>query len=100
VASQPTAVGGSENALLPWLIPVGRSPWAIAAGYCGLLSLGCALLGPLGIIFGALAIRDIKRRRGVTGLPRAILGIVLGTLGTLLLVLLALSLVLSPNLSP
>jgi hypothetical protein len=87
-------VASGDDSLLQWVIPVGRSPYAIVAEHCGLLSLGCALLGPLGIIFGALAIRDIRRRPGLTGLPRAILGIVLGTLGTLLLVLFVLAMVL------
>ncbi len=68
------------------LIPIGRSVHAIIAGYLGLLSLGCCALGPFAILFGILAVVDIKKHPKKGGIVRAVLGIVLGTLGTLGLV--------------
>lgn len=73
------------------LIPVGRSGWAIAAGYAGLFSV--ILIGaPFALIFGILAIRDIRRSRKTDhpkhGMGRAIFGIVMGSLVLLLLLLL------------
>jgi len=68
------------------LIPVGRSVHSIIAGYLGLLSLGCCALGPFAIIFGVLAVLDIRKNPKKGGIVRAILGIVLGTLSSLGLV--------------
>src|SRR5690349_5544794 len=55
--SQP-ALG--EDATMRWLLPVGRSGWAIAAGYLGLLSV-LMFPAPFGLICGILAIRDIRK---------------------------------------
>ena len=79
--------------LIRMLIPVGRSVHAIVAGYLGLLSLGCCALGPFAILFGVLAIVDIKNNPRKGGMGRAILGIVLGTIASLGLVLALVSLV-------
>lgn len=86
VQSQPTPPGSNDSALR-WLIPVGRSPYAVAAGYTGLLSPVFCFLGPFAIALGILAIRDLQRNPQLCGLPRAILGIVLGSVGCLLLLL-------------
>jgi hypothetical protein len=75
------------------LVPIGRSPYAIAAGYAGLLSLAICVLGPIAVLLGVLAILDMRKHPDRTGMPRAILGIVLGCLGSLGLVLLILTLV-------
>ena len=64
------------------LLPVGRSIWAIAAGYLGLISV-CGLPAPLALICGIVAIRDIKTHPDRHGMGRAIFGIVMGALGTL-----------------
>jgi hypothetical protein len=64
------------------LLPVGRSGWAIAAGYLGLFSL-LVLPAPLALICGLLAVRDIRRNPNKHGMGRAVFGIVLGGLGTL-----------------
>ncbi len=66
------------------LLPVGRSGYAIAAGYLGLVSV-LILPGPLALLFGILAIRDIKRHSHKTGMGRAIFGVVLGGIATLIL---------------
>ena len=74
-----------DDAAVRMLIPVGRSPLAIAAGYAGLFAvLGC--FAPIALILGILAIRDIKRHPDKHGMGRAIFGLVMGVLGTILLV--------------
>ena len=71
------------------LIPVGRSGWAIAAGYAGLFSL--ILIGaPFALIFGILGIREIRKSRLTDhpkyGLGRAVLWVVMGSLVCLLVI--------------
>jgi hypothetical protein len=74
-----------EDPAVRMLLPVGRSPLAIIAGYLGLLSiLGC--FAPLAIIFGILAIYDIRKHPEKHGMGRAIFGIVAGTLMMLLMI--------------
>ena len=68
------------------LLPVGRSGYAIASGYFGLISV-LILPGPLALLFGILAIRDIKRHSRKTGMGRAMFGILFGGIATLVLVL-------------
>jgi hypothetical protein len=82
-ASRPTSAAASDPAIR-WLIPVGRSPWAIVSGYCGLLGLVpiCGmLLSPAAIVTGIVAIVHLKKRPDLVGMPRAITGIVLGVIG-------------------
>lgn len=91
-SSEDTADDGSfrpassNDEMLRWLVPVGRSAWAIAAGYLG---LACILLypAPLAIIAGLLGIRDIRANPKKHGLMRAWFGIVSGILGLIGLVL-------------
>ena len=64
------------------LLPVGRSGYAIAAGYLGLFSL-VFFPAPLALLFGLLAHRDIKRHPEKGGRGRAIFGIVMGAIFTL-----------------
>src|SRR6266404_5143516 len=61
------------------LLPVGRSIWAIVAGYLGLFSLLC-FPAPFAILIGIIAIIDIKKNPEKHGMGRAIFGIVMGTL--------------------
>lgn len=75
-----------DDAGLRMLLPVGRSGWAIAAGYCGLLSI-LLLPAPFALIFGIIAIRDIRRNPKTHGMGRAIFGIVMGSIFSLLLAL-------------
>jgi len=83
VGASSSVVGTSDDAALRMVLPVGRSGWAIAAGYMGLLAffpfLG-AVFGLLGIVFGILAIRDIKKHSERHGLGRAWFGILAGAL--------------------
>jgi hypothetical protein len=74
------------------LLPVGRSGWAIAAGYLGLISVLC-IPAPLALIAGILAIREMRRNPKKHGMGRAVFGIVMGLLGTLGLALILVALV-------
>jgi hypothetical protein len=60
--------------------------WAIAAGYLGLVSVLC-LPGPFALICGILAIREMKQNPKKHGMGRAIFGIVMGSLGTAVLLI-------------
>ena len=68
-----------SNTLESLILPVGRSRWAIIAGYLGLLSF-IPGVGIVAIATGLLAVRDIKRNPEKRGIVRAIFGIVLGVL--------------------
>jgi uncharacterized protein DUF4190/uncharacterized protein DUF4339 len=67
------------------LLPVGRSGWAIAAGYLGLFSL-IVLPAPIALIVSIVALWDIRRSKSSShpkhGMGRAIFGLVMGILGT------------------
>jgi hypothetical protein len=88
---QPPAVSESlaappqADALTRMLLPVGRSGWAIAAGYLGLFAV-VIIPAPLALICGILALRDFRRHPEKFGRGRAIFGLVMGTLGTLILI--------------
>ena len=66
------------------LLPVGRSAWAIAAGYLGLMSVMC-VPAPLALFCGIMAVREMRRDPSKHGMSRAIFGIVMGGIGTALL---------------
>src|SRR5262245_26110222 len=73
---------GTEPAL-SWLIPIGRSGWAIAAGYLALFSILPFIGLPFGlgaVITGVLAVRSIRLHPKLTGLGRAWFGIIMGGL--------------------
>ena len=76
------------------LLPVGRSGWAIAAGYLGLFSI-LLLPGPFAIWCGMVALKRIdasqQSARPLHGRGRAIFGIIAGMFGTLGLALVLLS---------
>jgi hypothetical protein len=78
-----------ESAGMRFLLPVGRSGLAIAAGYLGLFSL-IVFPAPLALLFGLLAIRDMNRHPEKHGMGRAVFGVVMGAIGTAILVLLLL----------
>lgn len=71
-------------------MPVGRSAWAIAAGYLGLLSLAL-FPAPLALVASIIVLIDIRSSRAIgqpkDGLGRAISGLIMGVLGTGLLLL-------------
>lgn len=72
----------SENAGMRMLMPIGRSGFAIAAGYLGLVALFTGVVGPVAILFAILGIRDIKRHEQKHGMGRAIFGLATGIVGT------------------
>jgi predicted acyltransferase len=68
------------------LLPVGRSGWAIAAGYLGLISVLC-IPSPFALLAGILAVREMRRNPKKRGMGRAVFGIVMGGIGTIALVI-------------
>src|SRR5690242_3226734 len=81
------AVEEEPGSLARALLPVGRSGYAIAAGYLALFSILLAP-APLALIFGILAYGDIKKNPHKHGMGRAWFGIIMGTLGTGIIALL------------
>jgi hypothetical protein len=74
-----------DDPVMRMLLPVGRSGWAIAAGYLGLLSL-LGVFAPFALITGILAVRDIRQHPEKHGLGRAWFGIIMGALLSIVLV--------------
>lgn len=60
-----------DDAGMRMIIPVGRSPLAIIAGYLGLFSL-VLIPAPFALVFGILAVNDIKKNPKKHGMGRAI----------------------------
>jgi len=73
-----------DDPVMRMLLPVGRSGWAIAAGYLGLLSL-LGVFAPFALITGILAVRDIRKHPEKHGLGRAWFGIIMGALLSIVL---------------
>jgi hypothetical protein len=83
-SADPAPIGSFK-----YVLPIGRSGWAIAAGYLGLFAV-LVLPAPLALICGILGLRQIARHPGKIGKPRAIFGIIMGSLGSAVLVYLLL----------
>ena len=79
-----------DNAGVRMLLPVGRSGWAIAAGYLGLLSL-TLFVAPFAVIVSIVAILDIQKSKTAEhpkhGLGRAIFGLIMGLFFSVVLVM-------------
>jgi len=71
--------------LMRMVLPVGRSGLAIAAGYLGLFSV-LLVPAPLALLFGVLAVKDIKKHKDKLGRGRAIFAIVMGAVFTIVLI--------------
>jgi len=84
------------DAVTRMIMPVGRSGWAIAAGYLGLISV-LFFPAPFALVIGIVAVRDIKKHPNLHGMGRAIFGIVMGGLGTAFLALVLLGLLFAPR---
>lgn len=78
-APQPSI--GPKGTATHYLLPTGRSVWAIAAGYLGLLSI-LLIFAPFAVAAGVVALRSISRRPDLGGKGRAWFGIAAGALGT------------------
>jgi hypothetical protein len=81
----PGASAPGDAGMSP-VLPV-LSGWAIAAGYLGLFAL-VIFPAPLALATGIYAIVDIRRHPTKRGMGRAMFGVVLGALGTLVLFIL------------
>ena len=79
----PMPAGGrlGDDPLMRMVIPVGRSVWAIAAGYAGLFSL-VFFCAPISLILGIVAIYDLRKHPEKHGWGRAIFGLVMGLIFT------------------
>ncbi len=85
-ATRASAAQGAPNPdpAMKWILPVGRSGLAIAAGYLGLFSL-VGVFAPVSVVVSILALRDLKEHPARLGRGRAIFGLVMGILFTLLM---------------
>ena len=81
----PTQGALSPDPALKWILPVGRSGLAVAAGYLGLFSL-VGVLAPVSIVVSILALRDLEKRPGALGRGRAVFGLIMGIVFTILMV--------------
>jgi hypothetical protein len=66
-----------------WVLPVGTSGWAIAAGYFGLFSLLC-FPAQISIVLGLVAIWHLRKNPRLSGWGRAIFGLAMGIVFTLI----------------
>ena len=82
----PPPVPTLVDPALSMVIPINRSGWAIAAGYLALVSVLC-VPAPLALFCGIMALRDLKRQPHLQGAGRAWFGVIMGSLGTVLLLL-------------
>ncbi len=79
------AYNEADDPTVRMLLPVGRSGLAIAAGYFGLVSV-LLIFAPLALLFGLLALSDIKKNPKKLGVGRAWFGIIMGTIFSLFLI--------------
>jgi uncharacterized RDD family membrane protein YckC len=77
-----------------WLVPTNRSGWSIAAGYLGLFAV-LGLPAPFALLAGVLGLREIRRTPGLGGRGRALFGIIMGAIFSLLLIALGVASVLA-----
>lgn len=87
----PQSLGDDSG--MRMLLPVGRSGWAIAAGYLGLLGF-VIFPAPLALIVSIIAILDIQKSKKTAkpkyGMGRAIFGLIVGIAGSVILLLISL----------
>lgn len=91
----PPPPSATDDPAMSWVIPVHNPVLAIISSYCGLIGLGCPILGPIAVVTGFLAIQQIRKTPGLTGMGRCIFGIVSGIIGSLFLLLVILGLIAS-----
>jgi hypothetical protein len=72
-----------EDPSLKYLVPVGRSGYAIAAGYLGLFSLIIPFLCFATVTFSILGTLDLRKHPEKLGWGRIVTGYVLGGIMTL-----------------
>ena len=74
-----------DHPAMRMVMPIGRSSWAIIAGYAGLLSF-FIVPAPAAIVLGLIAIIHV-RRTGTRGMGRSMFAVLAGIAGTIVLVL-------------
>ena len=70
---------------LRFVAPIHASVWAVAAGYLGLFSL-VLIFAPFSLWAGVKALRDLKAHPHKTGKGRAIFGVVMGGIFSIILI--------------
>jgi hypothetical protein len=90
-ATDLSGMGGDPAVRM--LLPVGRSLWAIAAGYAGLFAV-LFFPAPIALVLGVIAVRHLRRHPDQHGMGRAIFAIVMGTVFSIPLVILLIGLLL------
>jgi hypothetical protein len=73
--------GVENDPAMRLLLPVGRSGWAIAAGYAGLFAF-LIFPAPIALVLGLVALRDLKRHPEKHGKGRALFGLITGAVLT------------------
>jgi hypothetical protein len=73
----PSSVG--DDAAMRLLLPVGRSAWAIAAGYLGLFSL-IPFFAPIGLVVSIIAAVRLRQNPELRGWGRVIFGLIVSGL--------------------
>jgi hypothetical protein len=74
---------GTSSVVMPWLLPVGRSGLAIAAGYCGLFSF-IPFVHVAALIVSIFAVRDLRADKYKRGWGRVAVGLLGGLFFTVL----------------
>ena len=83
----PPAPKLGNDPVMRAILPVGKAPMAIAAGWAGMISLLCCFLGPVAVVLSIVALVDLNRDPEKRGKGRAIFGLVAGSIATLLAIL-------------
>jgi hypothetical protein len=81
-----------DDPAMRMILPIGLSPWAVISGYLGLISI-LLLPAPFALWTGILANREMRRNPKLRGKGRSTFGIVMGSIftGVLLIVAVALA---------
>ena len=94
-APAPPAARIGDDAGMRLLLPVGRSGWAIAAGYLGLFSL-LGVFAPICLIVSIIAAVHLKRHPELHGWGRTIFGLIVGGLMTVVLIIMIIGMAFAP----
>jgi hypothetical protein len=76
----------ADDPALRIALPIGRTPLSIVAGYLGIFAIALVPT-PFALVTGILAFKELKKHPDKLGRGRAIFGIVMGAIFTVLLVL-------------
>lgn len=75
-----------DHAGMRMLLPIGRSWWALVAGYLGLVSI-LLLPAPFALFCGIMGIIDIRKNSEKHGMGRCVFAVIVGGLFSALLML-------------